>query len=217
MAQLQVTLKIHWNMDDFICCCFIIVIQHWQALHNCISSQLDDQIILICFFNCSIILFIALHAWVTMSQNPNFSVVEAKHVEVQSGTQTKISCIIKGITGDVTVTWQLAETNPYPDGSGTGSQDKIEIGNNSQTRSLMVQDTQVTPDEATNKMLDYQALEGSFTGPLSDGTQISTWSISNPQEDQDYICVVTFGQFPALSSLRTTVSLLVYCEFCSNS
>ena len=212
MAQLQVTLKIHWNMDDFICCCFIIVIQYWQALHNCISSQLDDQIILICLFQ---LFHYPIHstAWVTMSQNPNFSVVEAKHVEVKSGTPTNISCIIKGIAGDETVTWQLAETNPYPYGSGTGSQEKIGIGSNSPTGSMMVQDSQVTPGKATTKMLDVQAQEGSFTGPLSNGTQISTLSISNPQEDQDYIFVVTFGQYPS-SPLTTTVSLLVYCEFC---
>ena len=51
--------------------------------------------------------------------------------------------------------------------------------------------------------------EGQFSG----GSQTSTLTVSNPQEDTDYTCVVTSKQYPASASSTTIASLNTYCKF----
>ena len=55
-------------------------------------------------------------------------------------------------------------------------------------------------------------LKGASEGELNGGTQISTLTVTSPQEDTEYTCVVTSGKYPSSQSTETTVSLNVYCE-----
>ena len=47
-------------------------------------------------------------------------------------------------------------------------------------------------------------------GGLNHGTQISTLTVTNPQEDTEYTCVVTSGEYSSSEPSETTLSLNVY-------
>ena len=53
---------------------------------------------------------------------------------------------------------------------------------------------------------------GSAIGDLNADTQISTLTVSDPQQDVDYTCVVTSGHYTSSDASKTVVSLDVYCE-----
>ena len=55
-----------------------------------------------------------------------------------------------------------------------------------------------------------QTQEGTTEGELNDGTQISTLTVTNPQEDTEYTCVVTSGEYSSSEPSETTLSLNVY-------
>ena len=52
--------------------------------------------------------------------------------------------------------------------------------------------------------------EGVFSG---DGSQNSTLTVGNPQNDDVYTCVVTSGHYQTSTHSVTPVSLNVYCEY----
>ena len=54
--------------------------------------------------------------------------------------------------------------------------------------------------------------EGVNEGALTEDTQTATLTVSDPQEDTEYTCVVTSGEYPASSSSTTLVTLNTYCE-----
>ena len=58
-----------------------------------------------------------------------------------------------------------------------------------------------------------QTQEGTTEGELNDGTQISTLTVTNPQEDTVYTCVLTSGEFSSSEASETTLSLNVYGKF----
>ena len=55
--------------------------------------------------------------------------------------------------------------------------------------------------------------EETTEGELNDGTQISTLTVTNPQEDTEYTCVVTSGEYSSSELSETTLSLNVYGKF----
>jgi len=58
-----------------------------------------------------------------------------------------------------------------------------------------------------------QTQGGTTEGELNDGTQISTLTVTNPQEDTEYTCVVTSGEYSSSEPSETTLSLNVYGKF----
>ena len=50
-------------------------------------------------------------------------------------------------------------------------------------------------------------------GELNEGTQISTLTVTNPQEDTEYTCVVTSGEYSSSETSETTLSLNVYGKY----
>ena len=55
-----------------------------------------------------------------------------------------------------------------------------------------------------------QTQGGTTEGELNDGTQISTLTVTNPQEDTEYTCVVTSGEYSSSEASETPLSLNVY-------
>ena len=55
-----------------------------------------------------------------------------------------------------------------------------------------------------------QTQGGTTEGELNDGTQISTLTVTNPQEDTEYTCVVTSGEYSSSEPSETPLSLNVY-------
>ena len=58
-----------------------------------------------------------------------------------------------------------------------------------------------------------QTQGGTTEGELNDGTQISTLTVTNPQEDTEYTCVVTSGEYSSSEPSETPLSLNVYGKF----
>ena len=58
-----------------------------------------------------------------------------------------------------------------------------------------------------------QTQGGTTEGELNDGTQISTLTITNPQQDTEYNCVVTSGEYSSSEPSETPLSLNVYGKF----
>jgi len=55
-----------------------------------------------------------------------------------------------------------------------------------------------------------QTQGGTTEGELNDGTQISTLTVTNPQEDTEYTCVVTSGEYSSSEPSETPLSINVY-------
>ena len=55
--------------------------------------------------------------------------------------------------------------------------------------------------------------EGTTEEELDHGTQISTLTVTNPQEDTEYTCVVTSGEYSPSEPSKTSLSLNVYGKF----
>ena len=58
-----------------------------------------------------------------------------------------------------------------------------------------------------------QTQGGTTEGELNDGTQMSTLTVTNPQEDTEYTCVVTSGEYSLSEASETSLSLNVYGKF----
>ena len=58
-----------------------------------------------------------------------------------------------------------------------------------------------------------QTQGGTTEGELNDDTQISTLTVTNPQEDTEYTCVVTSGEYSSSETYETPLSLNVYGKF----
>ena len=57
------------------------------------------------------------------------------------------------------------------------------------------------------------AQQGGQEGNLADdGSQTSTLTVADPQQDTEYTCMVTSGQYPTSTPSITTVALNVYCK-----
>ena len=69
-------------------------------------------------------------------------------------------------------------------------------------------------DKATVSWTKGDETQGGTTeGELNDGTQISTLTVTNPQEDTEYTCVVTSGEYSSSETYETALSLNVYGQF----
>ena len=84
---------------------------------------------------------------------------------MNSGKDTKISCVITGITTDVIVTWLQKGT--MIDLTSTHTTSLTELENNSQTAKLMVQGSQVSSD--TEYVCKVKSIEF-LSSPSSDTT-----------------------------------------------
>jgi hypothetical protein len=57
-----------------------------------------------------------------------------------------------------------------------------------------------------------ETVSGSVDGDLKVNTQISTLTVSEPEEDAEYTCIVTSGKFSNSVASKTAVMLDVYCK-----
>jgi hypothetical protein len=57
-----------------------------------------------------------------------------------------------------------------------------------------------------------ETVSGSVEGDLKENTQISTLTVSEPEQDAEYTCIVTSGQYSNSSASKTAVMLDVYCK-----
>ena len=88
--------------------------------------------------------------------------------DAYQGVTTNISCVVTGISRDISVEWML--------------------GNETQS----------------------QTYAGSLN--TTSGTQTSALTVSNPQRDEIYTCVVISGQYPSSEASQTLVTLNTYSK-----
>ena len=58
-----------------------------------------------------------------------------------------------------------------------------------------------------------QTQERTTEGELNDGSEMSTLTVTNPQEDTEYTCVVKSGEYSSSEASETPLSLNVYGQF----